>query len=66
VLPTITVPTLLIVGEGDITTPPELSRYLHENISGSRLEIVPNARHIVNMEKPAIVNKLIIDFLQQN
>ena len=64
-LKNIAVPVLLLVGEGDITTPPDLSRYLHENIKASRLEILPKARHIISMEKPEVFNQKVLAFLKQ-
>ncbi len=61
----IRVPTLLLVGEGDMTTPPAFSQYLHEQIKGSKLVIIPGARHIVNLEQPDLFNAQLLPFLQQ-
>jgi pimeloyl-ACP methyl ester carboxylesterase len=46
------VPTLLIYGEDDLSTPPAYGRILHNLIKGSRLEIVPGAGHFVHLDKP--------------
>src|SRR5579872_1893413 len=59
----LTLPTLVIVGDDDRLTPPKYARYLHEHIAGSRLEVIPNAGHLVMAERPAAVNALIADFL---
>ena len=64
-LKVINVPVLLLVGEGDLTTPPHLSRYLHENITGSRLEILSEAQHIISMEKFEVFNQKVLAFLKQ-
>lgn len=58
----IKIPTLIIVGEEDKMTPPKLSRYLHSEITGSQLEIIPGAGHYVMKEKPAQVTLLINKF----
>ncbi len=59
----IRVPTLIVVGEEDAITPPELSREMAEGIDGARLEIVPSAGHMVPVEAPAVFNQLLADFL---
>lgn len=57
------VPTLVIVGELDVATPLEKARAIQAAIEGSRLEIVPSAGHMTNIEKPEEVTRLIVDFL---
>jgi 3-oxoadipate enol-lactonase len=47
------IPTAIIVGEEDYATPPEMARQLHEAIPGSTLEILPAARHLTPLERPA-------------
>jgi 3-oxoadipate enol-lactonase len=61
----ITVPTLVICGDEDQPTPPELSRELHEAIAGSRLEMIPNAGHLTNLEQPDAFNSAVERFLAQ-
>jgi 3-oxoadipate enol-lactonase len=63
VLPTIDVPTLIIVGEEDVLTPPKESRAIHAAISGSRLEIIPAAGHVSNIERPAAFNHVLTEFI---
>jgi 3-oxoadipate enol-lactonase len=53
VLPTIRVPTAVIVGEDDYATPVAMSRELHEAIAGSTFTILPGARHITPVEYPS-------------
>jgi 3-oxoadipate enol-lactonase len=64
-LPTIDVPTLIIVGEEDVLTPPKESRAMHAAISGSRLEIIPGAGHVSNVERPAAFNHVLTEFIEQ-
>jgi len=42
----IKVPTLIIVGDKDKITPVEMSQHLSRKIEGSKLEIIPNSKHI--------------------
>lgn len=62
-LPSIDVPTLIIVGEEDALTPVKESRAMHAAIPGSRLEILPGAGHVSNLEKPAAFNHVLSEFL---
>ena len=62
-LATITVPTLIVVGEEDALTPVAESRAMHAHIPGSRLEIIAHAGHLANLERPAAFNHLLTEFL---
>ena len=63
VLGTIDVPTLVVVGDEDVVTPPKEARTMHERIKGSRLEIIPGAGHLSNLERPAAFNAALSDFV---
>jgi len=60
---TIRHPTLILWGDKDEIFPPDVGHALHAQITGSRLEIVPNAGHIPQWERPDIVNPLLRAFL---
>jgi len=62
-LATITVPTLIVVGEEDTLTPLAESRAMHTQIPGSRLEIIAHAGHLANLERPAAFNHVLTEFL---
>ena len=62
-LPLIKQPTLLLVGEFDQETPPEYAEYLLEHLPHARLVIVPHAGHLLNVEAPEQVNRLIAEHL---
>lgn len=66
VLPKITVPTLVIVGEEDIVTPPSASEFLAKNIPGAALVKIPGAGHLTNIEKPEAFNAALGPFLDQH
>jgi pimeloyl-ACP methyl ester carboxylesterase len=50
------VPTLVLVGERDEETPLAYAEALAAGIAGARLQIIPGAGHISNLEAPAAVN----------
>ncbi len=56
-------PTMLIAGEGDRIIPASHAVDAHEEMPGSRLEIVAGAGHFVQIEQPAHVARLILDFI---
>jgi len=60
----IPVPTLLICGEDDKMTPPDLSRYMSENIPGAKLAVIGDAGHFVMQENADAFNGVLKDFIQ--
>ena len=60
---TIDVPTLIIVGDEDVATPPGESRALQQLIPNSRLEVLEQAGHLSNLERPAAFNTVVSEFL---
>ena len=62
-LASIRCPTMVLVGDGDITTPPELAREIAAGIAGSRLAIVPDCGHLSTIEKPDAVNAALAEWL---
>lgn len=62
-LRTIDVPTLIVVGDEDVLTPPKEARAMHEAIRGSRLEILGGAGHLSNLERPSAFNHVVSEFV---
>jgi pimeloyl-ACP methyl ester carboxylesterase len=62
-LGTIRCPTLVLVGEGDELTPPELAREIAAGITGARLTVVPDCGHLSTIEKPEAVNAALAEWL---
>lgn len=58
-------PTLILVGEEDGVTTPELAELLHTRIAGSRLVRLPHVGHMSNLEQPELVNAAIYRFLTE-
>lgn len=63
VLPTISVPTLILWGEHDSVTPRPEADTLHEAIPGALFEVIPGAGHLSNLENPAAFNRAVLEFL---
>ena len=58
-------PALIICGEEDQMTPVKFSAYLAGEIDGSRLAVIPGAGHMVMLEKPQVVARLMGEYLAQ-
>ena len=61
-LPSICVPTLIIVGELDALTPPSESQAMAAAIPGAHLVTIPGAAHLAPMERPRAVAAALGDF----
>jgi pimeloyl-ACP methyl ester carboxylesterase len=61
-LPSIRVPTLVVVGDRD---EPFLApaRYMAARIPGARLEVVEGAGHMANLDRPEAFDRVLLDFL---
>jgi len=59
----IDLPTLILCGNEDEMTPVKYSQFLHQQIKGSKLEILPEGGHMVMMELPVAVNEKIKEFI---
>ncbi len=62
-LGSITCPTLVVVGDEDQLTPPELAVEMAEGIADARLEVVADCGHMSTMEQPDIVTGLLQEWL---
>jgi 3-oxoadipate enol-lactonase len=62
-LASIAVPTLIVVGEKDAITPPDVARAMHEKITCSQLKVVTGAGHMSPVEQPEQVNGAVEQFL---
>ena len=59
----ITVPTLVIVGEDDALSPPDVAREMQERIPGSELAVLPHAGHLSSLEAADEFNAAVDAFL---
>ncbi len=59
----ISAPTLVVVGEEDVATPPAKAEKIVSGIRGAKLARIPHAGHSSTVEQPAAVNEAIEAFL---
>ncbi len=60
----ISAPTLVLVGEEDVSTPIARAEELAAGIPGARLQILPRAGHLSTIEAPAATSAAILAHLQ--
>ncbi len=60
----IDLPTFIVVGKEDRLTPVKYSKFLQERIQGSSLTVIPEAGHLVMLEKPTEFNEALKGFLE--
>jgi 3-oxoadipate enol-lactonase len=61
--PTVTAPTLVIVGKQDPATPPSAGETIAQQIKGAKL-VALDAAHISNVEQPKAFTEAVLNFLQ--
>lgn len=63
-LSSIRCPALIVVGEEDTLTVPDVSREMQRRIAGAELVIIPKAGHLSNLEAPEPFNAALSAFLR--
>ncbi|HEX5462446.1 MAG TPA: alpha/beta fold hydrolase [Steroidobacteraceae bacterium] len=56
-------PTLVIVGDGDMVTPPERAEEIANGIPRARLSVIRDSGHMSTLEQPAAVTRSMVEFL---
>ena len=56
-------PTLIMTGENEIGSTPEMSKMLGKQIHNSKINIIPKAKHLASFEKADLVNIEISNFI---
>jgi pimeloyl-ACP methyl ester carboxylesterase len=59
----ITVPTLVLVGDSDVLTPPDRAKEIAEAIPGARLVEVPECGHGSTLDQPEAVTRALVEWL---
>ncbi len=62
-LPGITTPTLVMVGDEDVATPPKHAEKIRALVPGARLVTIPGAGHSSSVEQPELVTTALLGFL---
>jgi 3-oxoadipate enol-lactonase len=57
------IPTLIIVGRQDPTTPVSGAEVIQKAIAGSELVVIENAAHLSNIEQPKAFDDALLSFL---
>ena len=63
ILSAIHLPTLVVVGDEDVVTPPSASEDMHRAIAGAEMVRIPQAGHLSNLEQPELFNAALAAFL---
>ena len=63
VIDKIALPVMVIAGDADPATPPQLTQQIAQSIAGSRFESLP-AAHLSNIECSGAFNRVLADFLK--
>jgi pimeloyl-ACP methyl ester carboxylesterase len=59
----LTLPTLIITSENDLKACREVADLMNEKISKSKMVIMEDAGHCMNMDKPGRFNEIVTDFI---
>lgn len=57
------VPTLIILGDQDVSSILKIADILEKGIPGAKKVIIPDTAHHLPMEKPQEFNRIVLDFL---
>jgi len=61
----ISVATSIVTGEHGVGCNTRMARSMPDRIAGSWLEILPGLRHSILLEAPALITRLVRDFLRE-
>lgn len=62
----IDIPALILCGEQDKLTPPKLSNKIHTTMKNSIIKLIPDAGHMLMVERPIEFNHSVLEYLQNN
>ena len=62
-LASIACPTLVVVGEQDVLTPPDRAAEMAAAIPNARQVVVPDCGHLSTLEQPEALTQALVDFL---
>jgi pimeloyl-ACP methyl ester carboxylesterase len=56
-------PTLVVVGDADVATPPELNKEIADGIPGAKIVTIQDSGHLTTIEQPDAVNAALTEWL---
>ncbi|WP_375414845.1 alpha/beta fold hydrolase [uncultured Bradyrhizobium sp.] len=56
-------PTLVLVGDSDLLTPPDLAEEIAAEITAAQFTLIPTCGHLSTLEQPALVNTALANWL---
>jgi pimeloyl-ACP methyl ester carboxylesterase len=59
------IPTLYLMGDEDYMFLPPVQRMVQRQTRFTRLEVIPESGHVVNVDRPELFNELTIGFIRQ-
>jgi pimeloyl-ACP methyl ester carboxylesterase len=62
-LETLSVPTLVVVGDRDKEDFQRIAEHVAARVPGARLEVIAGAGHVVGVDRPDELNRLLLEFL---
>jgi pimeloyl-ACP methyl ester carboxylesterase len=66
VLPTISVPTLLVWGELDVRSPLRIAHEFEQAIPNATLVVIPECGHVTNLDRPDEFNRVVREFCRRH
>jgi 3-oxoadipate enol-lactonase len=63
-LPSIGVPTLVVVGQEDEMTPPAIAKAMTDAIPSAAMTVIAGAGHLSPLESPTAVSRVLAEFLE--
>jgi 3-oxoadipate enol-lactonase len=66
ILPSISIPTLVLVGELDLPDFQSIARRLRQELPAAELRTLAGTGHMSNMEAPRVFNELVLQYLERH
>jgi pimeloyl-ACP methyl ester carboxylesterase len=58
-------PTLILIGDLDVPWMLAIANHLSSHFPGAQQKTIPGVAHLLNMEKPELFNKLVLEFFRE-
>ncbi|WP_306605654.1 alpha/beta fold hydrolase [Azonexus sp.] len=65
-LKSITCPTLVICGQDDLITPPQMAQEIASGIKHAKLELIAECGHLATLDQPKLVSERLLDWIKDN